>query len=79
MTNIFRDAEAQTIILKMDVGSDMRERLPPLERVMPSHACLPQAYTQQSQSLLLSGPQSGTQLMADVPTETEGKISVKFV
>lgn len=36
MTNIYRDARAQTIIRKMDVGSDMREQLPPLRRLCPA-------------------------------------------
>lgn len=38
MTNIYRDAQAQTIILKMDVGSDMREQLPPLRHLYPALA-----------------------------------------
>lgn len=69
----------QTIIPKMDVGSDMRERLPPLERVVLSLACLSRAYIQKSQSLFSLQSQSGTQLMAEIPAETEVKIGMKCV
>lgn len=51
MTSIYRDARAQTIILKMDVGGHMREQLPPPRETaapglaslsLPSHAHPPE-------------------------------------
>lgn len=54
MTNIYRDAQAQTIILKMDVGSDMREQLPPPRRLRLASPLSLIAHTQKSQSPFLS-------------------------